>query len=155
MAVVAALDLDDQVASRDRPYEVDGVHGRFGPGIDKAPEGKPPAVTELLGHDDGVLGRLGKVRPEPHAVAHRLDDGGVGVTGQPGAVATVHVDVLFPVHVVDLRTGSVAYPHGLGPRDLPARSDPTGKHTDRAPAHLQGPGLAVNEDLLLLSDNSF
>ena len=61
VTVVAALDLDDQVPAGDRPHEVDGVHGRLRAGVDEAPEGQVPTLTELLGHHDGVLGGLGEV----------------------------------------------------------------------------------------------
>jgi hypothetical protein len=38
VAVVAALDLDDQVAAGDRAHQVDGVHGRLGARVDEPPE---------------------------------------------------------------------------------------------------------------------
>src|ERR1019366_8174977 len=102
VAVVAALDFDDQVPAGDRPHEVDGVHGCLGAGVDKAPQGQSPALAQLFGEDNGVLGRLGEVRPLAHSGGDRLDDGRGGMAGEAGPVPAVHVDILGAVDVVDL-----------------------------------------------------
>ena len=79
----------------------------------------------------------------------------MGVAGQAGAVAAVHVDVLGPVHVVDLRACPVADPDRLGAGDLPARGHPARKGFHGTPAHLQRLGLACDEYLLLLCNDGF
>ena len=91
--------------------------------------------------------------PGPTRRVHSLDDRRVGVPGQARTVAAVHVDVFGPVDVVDLRAGAVADPDRLGACDLPARGHPPGEGADRTFAQLPGPGLAVDENLLLLGDD--
>ena len=121
VAVVAALDLDDQVPAGDRAHEMDGVHGGFGPGVSESPAGQSEAAGELGRDRDRVLGRLGEVGTEAGLGADGVDDGGMGVAGQGGAVAAVQVDILVAVDVVDLRALAVAQPDRLRRGDLPAR----------------------------------
>ena len=61
MPVVGALDLDDQVASGDRPHQVDRVHRRLGARVVEPPLRQAEPVGQRLGDDDRVLGRLGEV----------------------------------------------------------------------------------------------
>ena len=63
--------------------------------------GSPNRRDELAGDDDRVVGRLGEVRALGDAPLHRLDDRGIGVTGDHHAVATVEIDVLGAVDVPD------------------------------------------------------
>ena len=148
--VVAALDLDDEVPARDRPHEMDGVHRRLGPRVAKAPQRLPETSSELLCHDDRVLGGLGEVRAPGDLGPHRLDDRGVCVPGEAGSVATVKIDVLGPVDVVDLGAGPMAEPDGLRTRDLPARGHAAGERPPGALDELARPGLALEEQRLLL-----
>ena len=52
---------------------------------------------EVLGHDDGVLGRQAELRAERGALLDGLDDGGVGVALDHAAVAVVEVGDLLAV----------------------------------------------------------
>ena len=148
--VVAALDLQNQIAARDRPHEMNRVHRRLGTRVAKTPERLAEPAGELLGDEDRVLCGLCEVRPAADLGPHGLDDRGMGVTGQAGAVAAVQVDVLGPVDVVDLGTGPVTEPYGLRTRDLPAGGHAPGERPSRTidePARL---GLASEEQRLLL-----
>ena len=119
VAVIAALDLDDQVAPGQRAGEVDRVHGGLGAGVGEPPQRQVEAAGQFACDPDRVLGRLGEVRSAPHPVADRLDDRRMGMSGNGSAVAAVHVDVLVAVDVVDLRARAVAHPDGLRFGDLP------------------------------------
>ena len=131
MAVVAALDLDDQVAAGDRAHQVHGVHRGLGAGVGEPPQRQPEPAGQLLGdHDRGARG-LGEVGAERGLGANRLHDRGVAVPGQRHAVPAVQVDVLVAVDVVDLGALAVAEPDRLRPGDLPAGGDPAG---ERRPA---------------------
>src|SRR5262245_53319665 len=63
VAVVTALDLDDQVAAGDRAHQVDGVHGRLGARVGEPPERQPEPPGQLLGHQDRRWRRLAKCVP--------------------------------------------------------------------------------------------
>ena len=101
MTVVAAFELDDQVAAGHRPHQVDGIHGRLGAAVPKAPQGQPVSLGEVRGHHHGVVDRLGEVGAEGDPFGHRLDDGRMGMAGQHRSVTTVVVDVLVSVDVED------------------------------------------------------
>src|SRR6202012_2561049 len=101
VAVVAALNLDDQVPAGDRAHQVDGIHRGLGAGVAEPPLRQAEPAGQLFGHGDRVLGRLGKVGTAPDLLLHGAHDGRVGVPGQRGTVAAVQVDVGVPVHVVD------------------------------------------------------
>ena len=58
VAVIAALDLDDQVPPRERTGQMDGVHGGLGAGVGEAPQRQLEPARQLTGDPDGVLGRL-------------------------------------------------------------------------------------------------
>jgi hypothetical protein len=123
VAVVAALDLYDQVPAGAGAHEVDGVHGGLGAGVGEAPAGQAETAGEFAGHGDGVRRRLGEVGAPGDLGFDGFGDGGVGVTGQGGAVAAVQVHVLVAVDVIDLRALAVAEPDRLRRGDLPARGD--------------------------------
>jgi hypothetical protein len=120
VAVIAALDLDDQVAAGDRAHQVDRVHRGLGAGVGEPPQRQPEAAGQFLRDQDRGRSRLGEVRAQRHLAADRLDDRRVGVAGQRGAVPAVQVDVLVAVHVVDLGALAVAEPDRLRAGDLPA-----------------------------------
>src|SRR5262249_19740208 len=97
VAVIAALDLDDQVPAGARAHQADGVHGGFRARVGEAParQAEPPGQ---FGRDgDGVRCRLGEVGAFPGLTCYCSHDGGVRVAGQGGAVAAVQVDVLVAV----------------------------------------------------------
>ena len=49
VAVVAALDLDDQVAAGDRAHQVHGVHRGLGAGVGEPPQRQAEPAGQLLG----------------------------------------------------------------------------------------------------------
>ncbi len=152
MAVVAALDLDDEVATGDRAHQVHGVHRRLGAGVAEAPQREPEPAAEFGRDPDRVLGGLREVRAAPHPVRHRRDDRRVGVTGDRRAVAAVHVDVLGAVDVVHLGARAVAHPHRLRLGDLPARRRPAGEVLLGPRDQLRAARLARQEHALLVLD---
>ncbi len=153
VAVIAPLDLDDQVPAGDGAHQVDGVHGRLGARVGESPLRQAEPAAQFLGHDHRVLGRLGEVRAEPGLRADRLDHGRVRVPGQRGAVPAVQVDVLVAVDVVDLGAAAVAQPDRLRDGDLPAGRHPAGQRPAGPGGHPRRPGLPPQEDLLLLGDD--
>jgi hypothetical protein len=126
MAVVAALDLDDQVPAGDRAHQVDGVHGGFGARVGEPPAREAEPAGQFGGHRDRVRGGLGEVGAVPGLVGYCFRDRRVSVPGQRGAVTAVQVDVLVAVDVPDLRAAAVAQPDRLRHGDLPARCDAAG-----------------------------
>jgi hypothetical protein len=101
VAVVAALDLDDQGPAGDRPHQVDGVHGRLGAGVAEAPQRQPEAPLELLGDHDGLGGRLGEVGALGDPLGDRRHHRRMGVADRHDPVAAVQVHVLVAVGVPD------------------------------------------------------
>jgi hypothetical protein len=155
MPVVAALDLDDQVPSGDRPDQVHGVHRGLGARVGEPPGRQAEPASEFLGDRERVARRLGEMGTERDLPADRFDDGRVTVAGQRGAITAVQVDILVAVDVVELRALAVTEPHRLRAGDLPARGDPArqrGGRLRRHPARLRLPG---REDLLLPGDDIF
>src|SRR5690242_11886414 len=155
VAVVAALDLDDQVPAGDRAHQVDGVHGGFGTGVGEAPLRQAEPFCQLGGHRDGVRGGLGEVGAVGGLLGYCLRDRRVGVAGQRGAVAAVQVDVLVAVDVPDLRAEAPAQPDRLRGGDLPAGGDTSGEVLLGLLGEAVGLGLAADEDFLLLRDDLF
>jgi hypothetical protein len=155
VAVVAALDLDDQVPPGDRTHQVDGVHGGFGAGVGETPAREAEPAGEFLCHRDRVRGRLGEVGAVLGLAGYGPGDGRVGVAGQGGAVAAVQVDVLVAVDIPDLRAAAVTQPDRLRRGDLPARGDAAGEVPLGLLGHSGRGGLAADEDLLLLRDDLF
>ncbi len=104
VAVVAALDLDDPLATGDGPHQVQGGHRGLGAGVGEAPQRQPEAAGELDRDGDQVGHRLGEVGAEPDPPADRLDDRRVGVADHHRAEAGVQVDVLVAVDVPHVRS---------------------------------------------------
>jgi hypothetical protein len=103
VAVVGALDLDDQLAAGEAAREVDGVHRGLRAGVREAPLRQAPAAAQLLGDLDRAVGRGGEVRALVHALLDGLGDHRVGVADAHDAEAVVEVEVLVAVDVPDLR----------------------------------------------------
>ena len=101
VAVIAALDLDDQIATGQGPREVHGIHGRLGAGVGEPPQRQIEPASQFARDPDGVLGGLSEMGSAPHPVAHRIDDRRMGMSGNRCAVSTVHVDIFIAVDVVD------------------------------------------------------
>jgi len=153
VAVVAALDLDDQVAAGDGAHQVDGIHGGLGAGVGEPPAGQAEAAGEFAGHRDGGRGRLRELSALGDLRGDGLLDGRVSVAGQGGAVAAVQVHVLVAVDVVDLRAVAVAQPDRLRRGDLPARGDTTRQVLLGGLGEVRGVRLAADEDLFLGRDD--
>jgi hypothetical protein len=135
VAVVGAEDLEDRVAAGVRAGDPDRVHRRLGPRVGEAPLRQAPAARELLGDDDGVLGRHGEVRAVVESLGHGAGDGRVGVPLHHRAEAVVEVDPPRPVHV----------PHigALAPLEAPGAL----VHLARAPCRVVQAGLLARGEL--------
>ncbi len=120
VAVVTALDLDDQVAASDRPHQVHRVHGGLGARVNEPPLRQAEAAGQFPGDGERIASRLGEVRAAGDLVLDRGHDRRVPVASQRDPVSAVHVDVLVAVDVVELRSAAVAEPDGLRAGDLPA-----------------------------------
>src|ERR1700689_2298077 len=101
MAVVAAFDLDDQVASGDRPHYVNRVHRRFGARVGEPPQRQLEPLGQLPGDSQRVASWLSEVGAARTLPLNGFDDRRVRVPGQRDTVAAVQVDVLVPVDVVE------------------------------------------------------
>jgi hypothetical protein len=98
---------------------------------------------------------LGKVSALADTSSHGFDDCRVRVTGQTSTVATVHVDVVVPIDVIDLRSSPTADPDRLRSGYLPAGRHPPGKNLNSSRTQPPGLGLTIDEYLLLFFDNGF
>ncbi len=107
MAVVRAEHLDDGLAAGEGAGDADGVHGGLGARVDEAPLRELEGAGEVLGHDDGVLGRQAELRAERRALLDGLDDERVGVALDHAAVAVVEVDDLLALDAPDVRALAV------------------------------------------------
>ena len=102
VAVVVPGELEDPLATRDPTGETDGRHGGLG-----TARHEPDHVHalgpagHLLGDPHLVLGGRAVAGAPGGGVAHRLDDGGVGVAEDRRAVALHVVDVAVALDVVD------------------------------------------------------
>ncbi len=108
MAVVRAEHLDDGLAAGEGAGDADGVHGRLGARVDEAPLRELEGAGEVLGHDDGVLGRQAELGAEWGALLDGLDDERVGVPLDHAAVAVVEVDDLLALDAPDVRALAVS-----------------------------------------------
>ena len=73
--------------------------------------GSLKAPGEVLGHDDGVLGRQAELGAERRALLDGLDDGGMGVALDHAAVAVVEVGDLLALDAPDVRALAVGEVH--------------------------------------------
>ena len=123
MAVVGALDLEQDVAALDGPHQADGVHGGLGARVAEPPQRQAEALLQVLADDHGVLGRLGEVGAAADAIGDDLGDLGMRMADGHRAVAVVEVDVLVPVLVGDLRAVPLHQIDRVRVGRLPARGD--------------------------------
>ena len=152
MPVVAALDLDDEVAAGQRASEVHRVHGGLGARVGEPPQRQLEAAGQLAGDPDRVLGGLGEVRAAPDLLADRGDDRRMCMSRNGSAVAAVHVDVLGAVDVVDLGARAVAHPDRLRLGDLPVGRGATGEVLARQRDEFGAARLAAKEHPFLVGD---
>src|SRR3954447_1971712 len=99
MAVVSALDLQDQIAPGGGTREMDRIERGLTARVVEAPLGKAEPPLELLGDGNRVLRWSGEVSAPLDLGLHGGDDRGVGVSHAHRAEAVVEVDVLVAVHV--------------------------------------------------------
>ncbi len=128
MAVVAALDLDDQVAAGDRTHQVDGVHRRLGAGVARTATAagrtaRPASSATTMASSVGWA-KWVPARPAPATAATMA---GWAWPASDDAVAAVEVDVLAAVDVVDLASRAVGDPDRLRVGDLPVRGRAAGE----------------------------
>ena len=124
-----------------------GVHGRLGPGVGEAPQRQAEATASSSATPIASSVGWAKWVPRADAGGDRLDEGGVAVTGDGGAVPAVHVDVLVAVDVPDVRALAVAHPHRLRLGDLPVRGRPAGERAARLDDQCGAARLAPDERL--------
>jgi len=123
VAVVAAFELDDEVAAGGGAHQMDRIHRRFGPGVVEPPLGQPETLREKFRDRHDVGGRLGKVRALRDALLHGTHDGWVRVSDDVGPVTGVEVDVTIAVHVPDVGPFAALDPDRNGPRTRPTGGD--------------------------------
>ena len=81
MAVVAAFEFDDFVASGEAAREADSGHGRFGAGADEAqPFDRRHDFGDFFGDDDFAFGGRAERQTAQRGFAHGFDDFGVRVS---------------------------------------------------------------------------
>jgi hypothetical protein len=145
VAVVGALDLEQDVAARDGPHQPHRVHRGLGAGVAEAPQRQAEALLQVLAANHGVLGRLGEVRAALDALGDDLGDPRMGVADGDGAVAVVEVDVLVAVDVDHLRAVAVSEVDRVRLGRLPARGDAARERLVRPLGHLARAGMAAVE----------
>ena len=102
VTVVRAEDLDDRVAARRGARDADRIHRGLGPRVRVPPLRQAPTALQLVGDDDGILGRGGEVRALLHALDDSLRDDRVGMALDHRAEAVVEVDHLRAINVPDV-----------------------------------------------------
>ena len=120
-----------EVTTGGRAHQVHGVHRGLGAASCRtataaARTGERAPRRRRSASSVGWAKCVPSARPGRCTAAH---DGRVRVAGERDAVAAVQVDVLGAVDVVDLRTATVAEPHGLRLGDLPAGRGAAGQGT--------------------------
>ncbi len=100
MAVVAALELDDLVATRVAAGQTQGAHGRLGAGADHAHHVHArDQLADAVGHDRLQLGRGAEGEALLDALLHGRDDLRMGVAEDHGAPGADVVDIALAVGV--------------------------------------------------------
>ena len=131
VAVIGALDLDDLVAPGVGPHQPDRLERRLGAGVGEAPQRQLEPIGQVLADHIQILRRLREVGAAGRLLLQRLDDLGVCVPDDHGAVAQMEVDVLVAVDVPEAVTPSAIGEDRVRRRVLPARRDATGDVTVR------------------------
>ena len=152
VAVVGAEDLHHGVAARVGARDPDRVHRGLGARVRVAPAREAPAAVELLGDDDGVLGRRGEVRALRVALLERRADDRVRVALDHRAEAVVEVQVLVAVDVPHARAVTALEVDRPRVAQLVGRRHAARQHGVRALVHLAGCGGGRVEALLLAVD---
>ena len=109
VAVVAALELEDLLATGEAAGHPDRVHGRLGARVAEADEVDAEALLDLLGQRDAVLDREGVAGAIGHAALQRLGHQRVRMAGGQHAEGHVEVDVLVAVRVPDPRAARIGH----------------------------------------------
>ena len=99
VAVVAALDLDDLVATGQTTSDADGIHRRLGAAVGEPPHRKVVASGEHLGDVGVQLARRDEEGAVVELAVDRAAHDRVAVAGEEGAEAHVEVDVAIAVDV--------------------------------------------------------
>jgi hypothetical protein len=144
VTVVAALELEDAVSSREGPGNADGAHGGLGPGRDEPDQfDRRDRVGNFLGKFHFALGRSAEARAVARSVGDRVDRLGVGVPEDERAPRHHPVDVPVAFDVLEICALStrdeerVVVAHGA-PR-ANGRVDAAGDQTSR-PSEERRPG---------------
>ena len=133
MAVVAALELDDEITAGGAPRETDGAHGRLRPRGDQTHHlhGRHRGHDEI-GQLDLARGRRAIARAPREGLPHRLDHGGGGVAQDERAPRAEEIDVGAAVDIRD--AAALGAPDEEGSAAHAAKGpdgtvDAAGKHT--------------------------
>ena len=114
MAVIAAHEFDDHVASRETAGQTDGAHHRFGSRADKT---GLVEVGQTFQEGFGQQHFAATGGAEAGAFAQRFDRRGldvrVGVTQDHGTPAQAPVDVLVAVFIGEAATGGILEHQGI------------------------------------------
>ena len=148
VAVIAALEFDDEVASGVSAGEADGGHAGFGAGADEA---KFFDGGEAVGDAFGEVGFGGDGGPEAGSSGGGLldgfDDGGEGVAEDHGAPGAEEVEVAVAVDVVEVGSAGRGSMKGgvsaYGAEGSDGGVDASGKEGFGAELELAGAGLGA------------
>ena len=126
VAVVGALDLDDEVAAGVGAHQAGAFQGGLGARVAEAPQRQLEALGEVLADHVEVLRGLGEVGAQRRLLLDRLHDLRVRVAHHHGAVAQVEVDVLVLVDVPQVVALAAVDEDRVRRRVLPAGGDAAG-----------------------------
>src|SRR5919197_5248137 len=102
MAVVAAVELDDLLASGERARQPDRRQRGLGTGVDEADHlDRRKGLADQLGKLDLAPGRRAEAGAVAGALGNRLDDAGVGVSEDQRSPGAEVVEILIAVLVPD------------------------------------------------------
>ena len=116
MAVVAAFEFDDFVASGKAACEADGGHGRFGAGADEAqPFDGRHDFGDFFGDDDFAFSGCAERQTAQRGFAHGFDDFGVRVSDNRRPPRTDVIGVARAVFVPNIRAFGFLMKRGTPP----------------------------------------
>lgn len=110
LAVVLAVEDEDDVPAGQGPGQADHLGVRLGAGEGELPFRHPVASGEVLGDEDRVLAREQKLVAAPHPLADRLDDRGRRVAAESAHVGEVEVQIGVAVDIGERRPFTLRYP---------------------------------------------